>query len=47
MSFRTNRTHLKDDFFAVGALKKGTSGREGAQAMAKLKCSFWLKKLLG
>ena len=21
--FRTNRTHLKDDFYAVGALKKG------------------------
>ena len=21
--------------------------REGAQAMAKLKCSFWLKKLVG
>ena len=96
MSFRTNRTHLKNEFFAVGALKKGTPGapfeddlllhlgvesiecitffkrlqlpfsthrctrefqeettsplhipREDAQAMAKLKCSFWLNKLLG
>ena len=26
MSFRTNRTHLKNEFFAVGALKKGTPG---------------------
>ena len=24
--YRTNRTHLKNDFYAVGAMKKGTSG---------------------
>lgn len=95
---RTNRMHLKNEFFAIGALKKGhlvhhlkkifcfvwvwsplnvslslnvynlgmpffthkctrefqeetTSplriAREGTQAMAKLKCSFWLRKLSG
>jgi len=25
MSFRTNRRHLKDEFFAIGALKKGAT----------------------